>query len=115
MTSFLGKDHVWPVLGAHVMCSMQLTSAFWLVPVLESQSQASCAVCRAYDRAAVKMRGNRAQLNFPDTDYSTDSFMKVRHTSAQLHHTSRYTGITAAMLFPPATEEKASTACLVCL
>ena len=33
--------------------------------------------CRAYDRAALKMRGSRAALNYPSTDYSADTFMKV--------------------------------------
>lgn len=42
-----------------------------------------CWRCRAYDRAAVKMRGSRAALNFPSTDYSADNFMKVGpHRSA---------------------------------
>ena len=31
----------------------------------------------------MKMRGSRAQLNFPDTNYSTDSFMKASRKSAQ--------------------------------
>ena len=65
--------------------------------------------CRSYDRAAVKMRGNRAQLNFPDTDYSTDSFMKASHSSASLR-TSRRAGITAANISSQATETKASIA-----
>lgn len=36
-----------------------------------------CAACRGYDRAAFKLRGADASLNFPDTDYSQDWFYKV--------------------------------------
>lgn len=32
---------------------------------------------RAYDRAAVRMRGDTATLNFPDTNYTEDPFVKV--------------------------------------
>ena len=40
--------------------------------------------CSAYDKAAIKMRGSRAALNFPGTDYSKDSFMKVLSMNASL-------------------------------
>lgn len=38
---------------------------------------------RAYDRAAIKMRGSNAELNFPLSDYAVDPFMIVRtiHTA----------------------------------
>lgn len=36
-----------------------------------------CCGCSAYDRAAFKMRAGKADLNFPDTDYTQDSFMRV--------------------------------------
>lgn len=34
--------------------------------------------CRAYDRAAQKLRPWNSHLNFPDTDYSQDDFLRVR-------------------------------------
>ena len=34
--------------------------------------------CRAYDRAAYKLRPFTSHFNFPDTDYSQDDFVKVR-------------------------------------
>ena len=40
--------------------------------------------CSAYDKAAIKMRGSRAALNFPGTNYSNDSFMKVLARSSVL-------------------------------
>ena len=33
--------------------------------------------CRAYDRAALHIRGPDATLNFPDLDYTKDPFMMV--------------------------------------
>ena len=36
-----------------------------------------CVKCRAYDRAAYKLRGPRSALNFPEADYSVDSFIQV--------------------------------------
>ena len=40
-------------------------------------SQPELLYLRAYDRAAVKMRGDKASLNFPATDYKEDPFLKV--------------------------------------
>ena len=34
-------------------------------------------LCRAYDRAALHIRGPDATLNFPDLDYTKDHFMLV--------------------------------------
>lgn len=34
-------------------------------------------ICRAYDRAAVRFRGNDATINFSEIDYSRDRFMQV--------------------------------------
>ena len=42
----------------------------------------ACA-CRGYDRAAFKLRGEGASLNYPDTDYAEDWFYKVSTAQAR--------------------------------
>ena len=37
---------------------------------------------RAYDRAALKIRGPTATLNIPAADYAADKFLQVRHNQA---------------------------------
>lgn len=41
--------------------------------------------CRAYDRAAQKLRPWNSHLNFPDTDYSQDEFIRVRRIALSLN------------------------------
>ena len=67
--------HAWNVLDTSnldVFCAQAL-----FVQLTSKHALMHCCGCSGYDRAAFKLRAGRADLNFPNTDYSTDSFIRV--------------------------------------
>ena len=69
------------------------SAASALVPCIYCRTASQLIACmharRAYDRAAFKLRSGKADFNFPDTNYSQDSFLKVRITFSLHAHSTR--------------------------